>query len=423
MSFTAVAIGGSALLGYASSRSATRAASRAAEEANATMRDSAQLQYDLGKETLDFNRQYYTEVIKPTATRDLQLREELQAELLPGLRQQRQFAADQQKYYTETFQPLERRMVQDAEGFDSADNVNRRMGIAAANVNQQFSNAAGQQARNLTRFGINPNSSAFARTNANLTAQQALAAAGMQTGAAFDTMDKAIALRAGAANFGRNMPNTAAQFGQLGNQTAGTAAGISGAGVNVANAAGGFMNQGYGLASNINATGAGIANNIFRNNLGLAQMQAGGVSDLFSGIGSAIGMYGRAGGRFGGLDAMQARFSNTGLGSSGFGSGLAYGNQDLGAYFADGGQIEEPSSTGMTPDGRNFGLVRGPGTAISDEVPAVNVDQSRPLMLGNKEYVVPGDVVEKLGTLYFDKLIEKHHVPAEVQRLGMARSA
>lgn len=417
MSFVAVAIGGSAVLGYASSRKATRAASEAASESNETMRESAQLQYDLGKETLDFNRQYYNEVIKPTATRDLQLREELQAELLPGLRQQRQFAADQQQYYEDTFQPLERQMVRDAEGFDSAENVNRRMGIASANVNQQFSNAASQQARNLTRFGINPNSSAFARTNANLTAQQALASAGMQTGAAFDTMDKAIALRAGAANFGRNMPNTAAQFGQLGNQTAGVSSGISGAGVNTAVAGGNFMNQGYGLGASINASGAGISNNIFRNNLGLAQLQAGAVGDLFSGIGQGIGMYGRGGFRSTG--------STLGMPSS-FGQINPISGEYMGSLeFADGGQIEDgpPQTTGMTPDGRNFGLVRGPGNSISDQVPAVNVDQNRPLMLGNKEYVVPGDVVEKLGTLYFDKLIEKHHTPAEVQRMGLARSA
>jgi hypothetical protein len=36
------------------------------------------------------------------------------------------------------------------------------------------------------------------------------------------------------------------------------------------------------------------------------------------------------GGGFGGL---QAAFSQTALGGSGFGTGLAYGNQDLGAYF------------------------------------------------------------------------------------------
>lgn len=41
---------------------------------------------------------------------------------------------------------------------------------------------------------------------------------------------------------------------------------------------------------------------------------------------------------FGGLfsgNPIQAGFSQTGLGSSGFGTGLAYGNQDLGQYFSD----------------------------------------------------------------------------------------
>jgi hypothetical protein len=35
----------------------------------------------------------------------------------------------------------------------------------------------------------------------------------------------------------------------------------------------------------------------------------------------------------GGLSGLQSMFSNTGLGTSGFGTGLAYGNQDLGLYL------------------------------------------------------------------------------------------
>lgn len=327
---------GSAVIGYSASRSATKAASAAASESNQTMRESAQLQYDLGKETLDFNKQYYNEVIKPSTERDLKLREDLQAELLPAMREQRQFAADQRKYYTDTFQPLERQMVRDAEGYDSAENVNRRMGIAAANVNQQYSNAAGQQARNLTRYGINPNSSAFARANANLVNQQALAAAGMQTGAAFDTMDKAIALRAGAANFGRNMPNTAAQFGSLANNTAGNAAGISGAGVNTAVNAGGFMNQGYGLAGNLNASGAGIDNNIFNNNVRLGMMQSQGVGQLFAGIGQGLGMWGRGGFKMPGF----------GGGAVNLGTGMEGMSPDTLAMFgmADGGHVGDEAA-------------------------------------------------------------------------------
>jgi hypothetical protein len=41
----------------------------------------------------------------------------------------------------------------------------------------------------------------------------------------------------------------------------------------------------------------------------------------------------RAGGGGGGFGGLQASFSQTPLGSSGFGSGLAYGNQDLGLFF------------------------------------------------------------------------------------------
>lgn len=433
MSFVAVAIGGSAVLGYAASRSATRAASEAAEQSNQTMRDSAQLQYDLGKETLDFNKQYYTEVIKPMATRDMELREQLQGELLPALREQRQFAADQRQYYTDTFQPLERQMVQDAQGFDSAENVNRRMGIAAANVNQQFSNAAGQQARNLTRFGINPNSSAFARANANLTNQQALASAGMQTGAAFDTMDKAIALRAGAANFGRNMPNTAAQFGGLTNNTAGNAAGISGAGVNTAINAGGFMNQGYGLAGNLNASGAAIDNNIFRNNIGLAQMQSQGVGQLFSGIGQGLGMWGRGGFKmpsFGlGGGNSSSLFNDTNL----YGADPAF---VIPGSFADGGHVGDvmdkqeaamaaanagPAGAWTLPPMQRManggvpaqgGVVRGPGGPRDDAVPA---------MLSRNEFVLNEGAVRHFG---LDKLNKMNAMGLQNQaQRGLTRSA
>lgn len=45
-------------------------------------------------------------------------------------------------------------------------------------------------------------------------------------------------------------------------------------------------------------------------------------------IGSAFGKY-----LSGGYGGAQASFSQTGLGGSGFGSGMAYGNQDLGQYF------------------------------------------------------------------------------------------
>lgn len=335
MSWVAVAIGGSTVVGaVVASNSASKAADAANRSTDASL-SAAQLQYDLGKETLEFQKDYYKNTLGPMQERDLKLREDLQKELIPALQQQTSFAKEQNEYYKSTFQPVEKKVVADAEGYDSDANVNRRMGIAGAAVNQQFSNAQQQGARALARYGINPNSSAFARENAKLTTAQALGSAGAQTGAAFDTQDKAIALRAGVANFGRNMPNTAASYYGLGNQTAGTSSNVSATGVNTAGQAVSPMLSGAQIASGA-LTGAGrTINDTFSNQMKMYQADMQGVSGLFSGLGSfaasrvgqnAIGTFGD-------------RFSNW------YGSGN-FGGADVGgvgaAPYADGGAILGP---------------------------------------------------------------------------------
>lgn len=61
------------------------------------------------------------------------------------------------------------------------------------------------------------------------------------------------------------------------------------------------------------------------------------LGQIFTPGGGFAGAAGRfaAGGGFGGL---QGAYAQTSLGSSGFGSGAAYGNMDLGGFFADGGR-------------------------------------------------------------------------------------
>jgi len=86
------------------------------------------------------------------------------------------------------------------------------------------------------------------------------------------------------------------------------------------------------------STGTNIATLLGRQ----GQAQAGGIlgqqSALTGGINQAFGAVQGAGGfgqLFGGNTGsnLQAQFSQTPIGSSGFGSGLAYGNQDLGLNF------------------------------------------------------------------------------------------
>lgn len=366
------AIAGSAVLGFVSADNASSKAESAANRQTAAAESAAQLQYDLGKETLDFQKDYYENTLAPMQKKDLELRETLTNATVDTMNQQKKFAAEQNEYYKETFQPLERKMAEEAANYDSEGNVNRRMGIASANVNQQFSNAQQQSARSLSRYGVNPNSSAFANTNAALTNAQALGSAGAQTGAAFDTMDKAIALRAGASNFGRNMPNTAAAYYSGSNTAATTAGNTSAQGVTTANAAVAPMLSGAGIASGAFNSGGGINNDAFRNNMSMFNSQMQGIGGMFSGIGSmASTKWGQEG-----LSNMGSSIKNWWNGSP-----TMTGNDLQG--FADGGQ----------PDG----LVHGPGGPRDDMIP---------VRLSKNEFVLNEGAVKHFGLAKLNKMNE-----------------
>lgn len=371
-----------AVVGAVSSYNASENAADAAEQSTAAARDSARLQYDLGKETLDFQKDYYKNTLAPMQERDLKLREDLQKELIPALQQQTSFAKEQNDYYKSTFKPVEEQVVRDAQGYDGDANVNRRMGIAGAAVNQQFSNAQQQGARALARYGINPNSSAFARENAKLTTAQALGSAGAQTGAAFDTQDKAIALRAGVANFGRNMPNTAAAYYAGSNNTANTAGGVSAQGVNTAGAAVSPLLSGSQIAGNA-AYGAGAtSNNAFSNAMKLYGIQQQGTSGLFSGLGqfasSKVGQ-----------DAFKSMGNDISSAWGQYGYGGTYWNQPQSDAYTAG-----IDASGMYADG---GAIRGPGGPRDDVID---------IKVSNGEFVLNEGAVKHFGLAKLEKMNE-----------------
>jgi len=349
--------------------------------------EAAKMSAELGKEALDFYKTIYESDIKPAQERDMALRERVTDDFMESSAQQRQFAQEQRDFYKDTFQDVERRTVADAMEYDSDENVQRRMGIAGSAVTSQMSNAAEQNRRALSAYGINPNSGAFARANNQAAIAGGVASASAQTGAAFDTMDRGIALRSGVANFGRNMPNTAAQyFSQAGAAGAG-AANVSAQGMqNMGNNAA-VMGQGF----NTGMQGFGQSGNLYLGQYN-AQMQ--------------------------GHMAQQQMIGNIAQGIGTF-AGMKYG--------ADGGQPKDMADgpvKGVKRSKQNYakkgkkvhrggGLVRGPGGPIDDKVPA---------MLSNKEYVLPADTTEAIGKDTLDAIVAQTHTPAAVQR-GLSRSA
>ena len=309
-------------------------------------------------------------------------------------------------FYKNVGRPVVQRSIEEANNFDSAANIEAARGRAAADVQQAADGAASQTQRTLARLGVNPSSGRFLEMQNRLQAERQAATAGALTNAEQGVRDQAIGLRAQASNLAQGFP--AQSMGQAGQSSgfgvagAGVAAGSGAAHLNLARTAMAGMETGAGLYGD-GARGFGRLGSQATN-------LASGYSDMSSQL------YGVAGRSFGNAVARMpswnsGRYIGSGMGAGETGvtgtMGDPWGN---GGNYADGGKIAGPEGGG--------GKVVGPGTGTSDSVRAVNADNGQPIRVSNGEYVIPEDVVKKMGTAYFDKLLQKHHKPVNMRSVA-----
>lgn len=304
---TAAVIAGGATA-YAANKS-----SKASKAATAAASDAAARADELGRDQFEWNKWVYENDISPANKANQELQMLLAEDYLDTSQQQKQFAQEQRDEYRNTFLPVERQVAADAMGYDSESNVRRRSGEAAANVNQQFSNAIGQRTRALGRYGLSSSSGQNQLSKDALA--QAAAASGAATGAAFSTQDKAIALRAGAANFGRNMPNTSAQYFAGSNGSNAGASGASGAASGAMMPGVNFMNDAaQQRIGGIYSSGAMQAN-AMNNQANVWGQVAQGLGSMTGAAWNQAGGFGGFGGLFGGgltVDPYGVSTNNTG---------------------------------------------------------------------------------------------------------------
>jgi hypothetical protein len=289
-------------VGVASSISSSRKAGKAQDRAIAASESAAAEQNALSRDQFDWNKEIYERDTAPMQRRQMEMQTKISEDALARAAKQDKLADEQKAYYDETFKPIEKKVASEAMEYDSDANVNRRSGIAAANVNQQFSNARGQSARLAGRYGLG--STAFSGPAGAAERAQALGAAGASTGAAFDTMDKGIQLRAGAANFGRNMPNTALTAMNGANSSSGVAGGAANSALNGTISATAGMNNAYGSRINTIGSSTGILTSALNNSARFASADAAGWGGFAGGMLqrglSGIEKQGGFGGMFGG---------------------------------------------------------------------------------------------------------------------------
>lgn len=289
-------------VGVANSISSGRKAQRSADRATAAAESAAAEQNALSREQFEWNRDIYERDTAPMQRQQMEMQTRIAEDALGRAAKQDRLADEQKEYYDTTFKPIEQRVASDAMGFDSDANVNKRSGMAAANVNQQFSNARGQSARMAGRYGLG--STSFSGPAGASERAQALGAAGASTGAAFDTMDKGIQLRAGAANFGRNMPNTALSAFSGANSSSGVAGGAANSALNGTMAATAGMNNAFGARIGGIGASTGLLTNALNNSARVAGADSAGWGGFAGGMLqrglSGIQSRGGFGGMFGG---------------------------------------------------------------------------------------------------------------------------
>jgi len=115
-----------------------------------------------------------SEDLAPLQRRQLEQAINQSGQLWQQAQEDRQFALGQRDKLT----GIQDRIVQDAQRFNTQDEANKLAAQATGDVNQQFSNAADQQARALQRTGVNPNDGRFAAFGSQMAASQGLALAG-----------------------------------------------------------------------------------------------------------------------------------------------------------------------------------------------------------------------------------------------------
>ena len=284
MSAVYIAVG-SVVVGASGANKASGAAKNAAaaqERSAGVLADQAdrasELSYNLGQDQLSFSKQQYAEM-KPLAER-------IYSQQMAAQQQQMDQAQDYYNYQQQTFRPVERGLVRDAEQYSTEGNRERLAQDAALQTARAFEQTQAMGDRAAAARGISVDSpAALAMRNRG---QYALATgrASAANAARTQAEQTGFARRLDVTGLGRNLAgaSTAAYGGATG---AGTA------GLNAAMAPGNQFTQGMGQAANTMLAGSGQALGTYNSLYGGANQAAMGAQNNYMGLlGGLVGMGG-----------------------------------------------------------------------------------------------------------------------------------
>ena len=248
--------------------------------------DAARIQAGLGRDQLAFAREQYD--------RSAPVLEQIANQQIAAQDEQMSQARDYYNYQKDTYRPLERGLVADAQNFNTEAYQNQVASQAAADAGRAFGIGQQQNQRAMASMGANPNSGRFAGMQNATGLQQAAMRANAMTGARNQAQQMGYARKLDAAGLGRGLAGaSAAAYGGASNAG-------SMAGQNAQSAGQNYMGN---MAIGSGTIGAG------------QQMQIGGLGNILNNqtsayVNTAGSVLGDIGGALGGAAAAKTAFSD-----------------------------------------------------------------------------------------------------------------
>lgn len=247
-------------------------------------KESAEIMAALGREQLDFARAQYQDarpVLQGIAESQLAIQDQTAAQ-----------ARDYYNYGVNTFRPVERMLVQEADRFNSDAYREQLASQAAADTSRAWSTMRGASERGLASMGVNPNSPRFAATQRQEALGLSASRAAAMNSARTQAQNLGYARRLDVAGLGRGLPGTSA-----------AAYGLS---VNAGNAAGqNYQSPGQnymaGQVAGANTIGqgqnmriSGLSNILNAQTNAYVNGGGDGLGDILGGVGTLVGGVARA---------------------------------------------------------------------------------------------------------------------------------
>lgn len=208
---------------------------------------AALMNAELSREALDFYKKVYADEA-PTRARASETALKVADQQLASMTQQDALAKEYADYNRETFRPLEKQIVADAQAYDTPERREAEAGTAVADVGIQSANTRQQAMRTQQRMGVNPNSGAATSMVNQLSVAEAAAKAGAGNAARKNVETIGFARKMDAAGLGRNLASNSSTAASVALNAGNSATGNASAPVAQGQSAAAMMGQGFNTA-------------------------------------------------------------------------------------------------------------------------------------------------------------------------------